>query len=205
MPLLTTLRVLHLPAVFFVSGNRVRGHAKVLRAEAAGGFVIGNRTWDGQSFTGASTNTVPLTDGQIKTELTQTTQITEAARVPRPTLWQPPFGDVSAHANTVAAQLGYRIVLSVGSNIVNSGDWSGISVAQIVRNVTQGYTAGGVFHPGIKAGSIIDMTDGSPHSASTIKALPGIVAWMNAHHLGATDTVRPDATGGIVPNIQAGG
>ena len=36
-----------------------------------------------------------------------------------------------------------------------------------------------------------------------IRSLPGIVAFMNRHHLGVTTDVPANATGGVVPNIPA--
>jgi hypothetical protein len=46
--------------------------------------------------------------------------------------------------------------------------------------------------------------DGLRTAPQMIAALPLIAAYMNAHHLGATTTVRPDATGGIVPDDNTG-
>jgi len=46
-------------------------------------------------------------------------------------------------------------------------------------------------------GSIVAGHDGIDQDApSTIAAMPGIVEWMNAHHLGYTNQVAADASGG---------
>ena len=51
--------------------------------------------------------------------------------------------------------------------------------------------------PVLRDGTIVAFHDGLRTAApATIRALPLIVAYMNAHHLGATTAVRPDATGG---------
>jgi len=193
----------HIPAVFFDIGANVAAHPQIAAEEAADGFVVGNHTYDHLSLTGASTGTAPLTDAQVSNELSQANAAITAAGAPQPTLWRPPYGDVNANDNLLASQLGMRIVMDwgyQGSNIVDSQDWTGISATQIVSNVTNGYTLNGVTVPGISAGSIIAMHDASGYSVNTIAALPGIVTYLNAHHLGATTVVRPDATGGVVPN-----
>ncbi len=193
----------HIPAVFFDIGANVAAHPQIVAEEAADGFVVANHTYDHLSLTGESTGTAPLTDAQVTNELSRASAAIVAAGAPQPTLWRPPYGDVNANDNLLASQLGLRIVMDwgyQGSNIVDSQDWTGISAAQIVSNVTNGYTLYGVTVPGISAGSIIAMHDASGYSVNTIAALPGIVTYMNAHHLGATAIVRPDATGGVVPN-----
>lgn len=111
-------------------------------------------------------------------------------------------------------------------NIVDSQDWSGVSTATIVQYITQGYVANNttgkigpataaqrayglahngatadpnvVYFHGAQAGSILSFHDGLDCGPNVIAALPLIVKWLNAHHLGATATVRPNATGGAL-------
>jgi peptidoglycan/xylan/chitin deacetylase (PgdA/CDA1 family) len=202
--ILNTLQALHVQAAFFVLGTKLDGNPanqRSLLAEAAGGHTIGNHSYDHASFTGVSTSTAPLTDAQIQSELQQTDAQVTALGLPGTTLYRPPYGDINSHDDLLARNLGYRIVMPWGQNIVDSQDWTGISPDQIVSNVTNGYTqSNGVAKPGIKANSIISMHDGDdPEWVNTNAALPGIVDYMNAHHLCATPVVRPDATGGVVP------
>lgn len=197
------LQAEHIPAVFFLIGANVVQNPSVVRTEVADGFLVENHTYDHLSLTGESTGTSPLTDAQVTSELSSDNAAIVAAGGPQPTLWRPPYGDVNANDNLLASQLGLRIVMDwgyTGSNIVDSQDWTGISSSQIVNDVTQGYTLYGATVPGISNGSIIAMHDASGYSINTIGALPGIVTYMNAHSLCATSTVRPDATGGVVPN-----
>lgn len=84
--------------------------------------------------------------------------------------------------------------------IVDSNDWQGLTASQIVTDVTQGYTSnwytGTAFFHAIQADFIIALHDDG--NQNTIASLQGIVDYMNAHHLGATATVRPDATGEVL-------
>jgi peptidoglycan/xylan/chitin deacetylase (PgdA/CDA1 family) len=203
---LTTLEGLNLKATFFVLGSKLAnnptGQATVAD-EVAHSFSVQNHTWDHASFTGATTGTAPLTQTQIQDELDSASNAIVAAGAPKPTLYRPPYGDINAWADNVAQHDGYRIVMPWGTpsgNIVDSGDWTGISTAQIVSNVTNGYTKNGYFYPGIKDGSIVLMHDGeSQTTLNTVNALQPIVDYMNTNHLCSTATIRDDATGGVVP------
>jgi peptidoglycan/xylan/chitin deacetylase (PgdA/CDA1 family) len=200
------LQALNLKATFFVNGNKIDASAanqQLVRDELAGGFGVQNHTYDHASFTGASTGTQPLTEAQITAELENTSTAILNAGGTKPTLYRPPYGDINAYYDLIARNLGYRIVMpwgTPGGNIVDSQDWTGIPAAQIASNVTNGYTKNGWSYPGIKADSIISMHDGEDQTTlNTIDALQPIVDYMNAHHLCSTDTIRPDATGGVVP------
>lgn len=216
--LLDELEKLHLKAVFFVFGWKAEAHPALIREELADGDLVENHTWDHLSFTGASTDTRPLTGAKIRSELMTAQQALVSLGVPAPALYRPPFGDITPADNAIAAQLGLRIVqpFSVIRNggITDSRDWTGISAAQIVKDVTEGYWAKGRFYSGLRTHgtSIIGFHDSAPGSClqdpplcgdviQTIQALPGIVAWMNAHDLSVTINVPANATGGTVPNI----
>ena len=187
------LNALHLHGVFFVIGDKAAKHPDVLRAEMAYGEVVGNHTWDHRSFTGkgqgVGTGGPPLTQAQVRSELTRTTSAITAAGVPAPTLWRPPYGAVSPADDAAARSLGLRVVLDSGNNITDSDDWAGLTARQIAARV----------EPRLQDGTIVAFHDGLPGGAQAVKALPLIVAYMNARHLGETADVRPDATGGVVP------
>ena len=214
--LLKELKALHLRAVFFVFGWKAEALPQIIREEVADGDRVENHTWDHLSFTGASTRTPPLSAAKIRAELVAAQQAVIAAGAPKPTLYRPPFGDVTAKDNKIAASLGLRLVepfsVTPTGNPIDSRDWTGISAAQIVRNVTLGYYVGSRYVPGIHAGSVIGFHDSAPagpctaqpqlcnDAISMIRSLPGIVAFMNRHHLGVTTNVTANATGGVVPN-----
>jgi cellulose synthase/poly-beta-1,6-N-acetylglucosamine synthase-like glycosyltransferase/peptidoglycan/xylan/chitin deacetylase (PgdA/CDA1 family) len=195
LQLISELKAEHVPAVFFEIGDKVAANPRTVQAEVKAGFLVEVHTWDHQSFTGASTHTKPLTDAQVRSELVKCINAIVAAGAPRPTLWRPPYGDVNAHDAAIAASLGLRLVMSwsVNGTISDNGDWENLSAAEIVHNVTKGWTNGRAIH----GGSIIAGHDGIDLDApSTIAAMPRIISWMNAHHLGATNQVPADATGG---------
>jgi peptidoglycan/xylan/chitin deacetylase (PgdA/CDA1 family) len=200
------LQGLNLGATFFVLGSKIAGspaNQQIIRDEVAAGFSVQDHSYDHASFTGASTGTQPLTESQVQTELDAASAAIVDAGAPRPTLYRPPYGDINAFDDNVAQHLGYRIVMPWGTptgNIVDSQDWTGISPAAIVSNVTQGFTKNGNFYPGIKANSIISMHDGEYGTTqNTLQALQPIVDYMNSKHLCSAGTIRPDATGGVVP------
>ena len=215
--LLKELKALHLRAVFFVFGWKAEAYPQVIREELAAGDRVENHTWDHPSFTGASTDTPPLSAAKIRAELVATEQAIVAAGAPKPTLYRPPFGDIDAKDNEIAASLGLRLVepfsVTPKGRPIDSQDWTGIPAAQIVRDVTLGYYVGSRYVPGIHGGSVIGFHDSSPagpctaelllcrYTVNTIRSLPGIVAFMNRHHLGVTTDVSANATGGVVPNI----
>lgn len=196
----------HVQAVFFEIGDKVTENPGITRVLADRGFVIGDHTYNHESMTGASTKTKPLTDSQVRAELTRASDAIVAAGAPKPALWRAPYDDASQRDANIAATLGLRLVMSyglpAGGNIEDSQDWSGNSPASIAAHVDTGYTLKGYHYPGMRAKSILSFHDGVPETPNTIKAIPIIVAWMNAHHLCATSTVRPNATGGIL--TQAG-
>jgi peptidoglycan/xylan/chitin deacetylase (PgdA/CDA1 family) len=214
--LLTELRKLKVPAVFFVFGWKAEAHPALIREELAAGDLIENHTWDHLSFTGASTGTPPLAPSKVRAELASTQQALTHLGVPAPQYYRPPFGDITPADNAVAASLGLKIVqpFSVTSDgsATDSRDWTGISAAQIVHDVTHGYTVTEngqvVYRAGISAGSVIGFHDSSAGNCvttdplcadvrQTILALPGIVAWLNAHRLGATVRLPGAVTGGM--------
>jgi peptidoglycan/xylan/chitin deacetylase (PgdA/CDA1 family) len=187
---------LHLHGVFFDIGSKAAAHPELVHAEIASGNVVGNHTWDHKSFTGKGVGVTnkPLTQAQVRAELSGADAAIVSAGAPKPVLWRPPYGAVNAADEQTAASLGLRIVLDSGTNIIDSNDWAGLTAAQIAARVD----------PRLRDGTIIAFHDGLRTAPQMIAALPLIVAYMNAHHLGATTTVRPDATGGVVPDDNTG-
>jgi peptidoglycan/xylan/chitin deacetylase (PgdA/CDA1 family) len=200
---INALMELHIKAVFFDIGIRVLKLPQVVREEVKDGFLVEDHTWDHASFTGASTDTKPLSLSQVKSELQRGAAAIVAAGAPAPTLYRPPYDDVTAADNWVAASLGLRIVMSYGypaSRIIDSQDWKHLSGKQIARNLTHGYRNESGFEiPAIRAGSILGYHDGMSGdvSANAVASLPTIVRYMNARDLCSTTSVPGQADGGV--------
>ena len=206
LALVSELKAEHVHAVFFMIGEKVAANPRIVQAVVRAGFQVEVHTWDHHSLTGASTHTKPLTASEVRLEFTKTINALVAAGAPRPTMWRPPYGDVDGLDIAIAKSLGLRLVMpwSVNQTITDNGDWIvGTTVSTIVKNVEQGWSGGVAIHNG----SIIAGHDGieGPDAPRTIAALPIIVRWMNAHHLGSLSVMPADATGGLRPpwNVDA--
>ena len=177
--------------MFFVIGDKVTENPGIIKELVKEGFVIGNHTYNYEDMTGVESETKPLTNSQVGAELAGGSDAIHAAGAPWPTLWRPPYGDVDAQLQTMATSLGLRLVESYSNNgtVVDNGDWTGASPAMIVKNVTTG---------GMHNGVIVVGHDGEAYTTDTIAAMPGIVRYMNVHHLCATSTVPANATGDVL-------
>jgi peptidoglycan/xylan/chitin deacetylase (PgdA/CDA1 family) len=193
-----------LHAVFFVIGDKVVNDPQQVQAEYASGDVVADHTWDHASFTGQSAGTGHLTEAQISSELSQTSQAIVAAGVPAPTYYRPPYGDDDAWSDLIARNMGLQVVESYAAastpeagTIIDSKDWTGLTSAQIAANVEAGLSnasAKGISQP------VVAMHDTIP---ATAQAIPAIAQWMSANNWCSTTSVRSDATGGVVPQAPA--
>lgn len=193
--LLQELVSLHTRAVFFDIGYKVEQSPTGVCQAKADGDVVGVHTFDHRSLTGYSTHSRPLTGKQVTAELSSTKNLIEQAGGGTPGLWRPPYGDVSWPDVRLARQQGLRVVMDAGSSIVESDDWNGLAPDQIYQRIISSK---------IRNDTIIAFHDGLPTAPSTMAALPMLIRFLNAHHLGVTVYVRPDATGGAVGKKSAG-
>lgn len=192
---LRELQALHARAVFFDIGYKVEQSPTEVCQEKADGDVVGDHTFDHRSLTGYSTHSRPLTGEQVTAELSSTKKLIEQAGGGTPGLWRPPYGDVSWRDVNLARQQGLRVVMDSGSNIVESDNWNGLAPDQIYQRIV---------NSNIHNNTIIAFHDGLPTAPSTIAALPMLVRYLNARHLGVTVHVRPDATGGAIGKKSGG-
>ena len=63
---------------------------------------------------------------------------------------------------------------------------------------------GNAYVPGISDGSVLGFHDGTKTAPLTVKSIPIIVRYMNAHHLCATSNVPADDLG-LPAGINTGG
>ena len=200
--LLRELRAEHVPAVFFVIGEKAQAGPATIRAEVADGFTVGDHTWDHRSFTGLSTKTRPLTDAQVRTELSRGAGAIVAAGAPRPVLWRAPYDDVSQHQAGIASSLGLKLVMSYGTppqNIVDSKDWDATTPQQIAAYVEQGSVWSSV-----TGKTTVATPAEAAHAEAAHAADPGTAADPGGYPTGNGGTYSHGITGGSVLGFHDG-
>ena len=207
--ILTTLEGLHAQGVFFALGTAATKNPQMIRQEVKDGDVVGNHTWNHNDFTGQSTGAKSLTLAQVRSVLVRGAAAIVKAGAPAPTLYRPPYDDVTLADNAVAASLNERIVMSYGlpgSGIVDSQDWrQKFTGPQIAWNVIHGFKDESGNHiPGLDSGTsrtfVIGYHDGldSKVSVPAAQSLQPIVLWMDAHRMCGTTNVPNPADGGVL-------
>ncbi|HSW80547.1 MAG TPA: polysaccharide deacetylase family protein [Candidatus Saccharimonadales bacterium] len=151
------LRILEreqITASFFVVGSRVHGNESLLKRMVADGDEIGNHSWSHPDFT-------TLKPDQIKKQIMLTQRAVEAAGVPTPTLFRPPYGNVDK-----------KVVVSTPLTMMfwneDPRDWAADSPDQVVHAVLSS----------AKPGGVIDMHD---IYAVTADSLGPIIKNLKAH------------------------
>jgi len=171
--LLGELAAAKVHATFFLIGGNVAHYAGQVRAEVAGGNVVGNHSWSHPQLT-------LLSSGAIAREVERTQVAIHRAAGITPTLMRPPYGAVSPRVLHV---LGAHHLAGVIWN-VDTEDWKNRSV----RITTQRALAGA------RPGAIILMHDIHP---TTVQAVPGIIKALKAR--GYTLVTVPQLLGHPVP------
>lgn len=206
--ILSTLEGLHAQGVFFVLGTAVTANPQMVKQEVKDGNLVENHTWNHEDFTGQTTGGKPLTLAQVKNVLQRGAAAIVKAGAPVPTLYRPPFDDVTQADNAVANSLDERIVLSYGlpgSGIIDSQDWKGkFTGAQIAANVIYGFRdESGDEIPGLDSHTsrtyVLGYHDGldAKVSGPAAASLQPIVKYMNSHDLCGTTNVPNPADGGV--------
>jgi peptidoglycan/xylan/chitin deacetylase (PgdA/CDA1 family) len=165
--LLAALRRAGLRATFFDVGQRVAEYPKLARQTVAYGNAVEDHTWDHRSLTGASMRTPTPPARHVVAELDRAKRAIVAATGRQPQFFRSPYGDTSAAVRRLAGQLG---LIEVGWT-VDSNDYTGISIRQLVANVLQ-----------VRAGGVVIMHD-APRIPNTIAAIPAIAAGLRARGL----------------------
>lgn len=154
----------HVTATFFVIGDEVRRHPDSFRREVAGGFEIGNHTWDHPHL-------VVLSRAHIRRELRMTeAEIWRVGHV-HTSLFRPPFGQRDFRVMDEAHRAGYAIVMW---DVPLPRDWQNPPPAVIADRVMKS----------VRPGSIIVLHDGNRDRAgdrrNTVAATKLIVQRLRA-------------------------
>ncbi|MDB4895420.1 MAG: chitooligosaccharide deacetylase [Firmicutes bacterium] len=153
--ILDVLRQNHVPATFFVVGNRVTAHPGVVKRMVAEGHEVGNHSFHHPMLS-------KLTAQQITNELNTTNDAVRGITGRPMTILRPPYGDVNPLVSGTATGLGYRLVLWD----IDSLDWKPHQTALgVVHNVVPNIRNGAIILHHSAGGRGEDLT-------STIQALP---------------------------------
>ena len=187
MRILSMLNRLHAPATFFVVGRQLAGRERELRAIVAHGDALGVHTWDHPDLT-------TLSPARVRAELLGTrNEIRRIAGV-APVLYRPPYGAIDRRvmADVAAA----RMVPVLWDD--DGDDWvAGVTPRRVSRTVLGE----------VRPGSIILLHDGGGRRGVTARALPAIVAGLQARGLQPVlvtellerDPPPPGASSGTAP------
>jgi peptidoglycan/xylan/chitin deacetylase (PgdA/CDA1 family) len=144
-------------ATFFVIGDLVARHPKLVRKEEQDGMLVANHSWD-HPITPPFDQLAPV---RIQSEMSMTSDALAGLGI-KPTLFRPPGGTYDPAEIAIADRVGLRIVLWS----VDPRDWEpGATKHGIVKGVL------GHVH----AGSIVELHDGGGDRSATIAALPDII------------------------------
>lgn len=150
--ILESLRQHHAVATFFVMGQNVKQHPKLVQEEVAEGHAIGYHTY---------THDLHPSRRQAESEMEQTRVAVQQAIGRETPLFRPPYGNVKSNYTRVAREQNYAIILWN----VSSADTATRDSDMVLENCTKG----------VHTGDIILMHDSSTKS-HTSRALPAILA-----------------------------
>jgi peptidoglycan/xylan/chitin deacetylase (PgdA/CDA1 family) len=154
--LVATLRRLHVPATFFMVGERVDASPATARLVERSGFLVANHTYRHEDLRGLSSD-------QIVATLRATDRALDDAGVHPTGLMRPPYGAVDAHVYAAIRKAHLTPVLWD----VDPRDWEGGDAGQIADRIL------GQLHAG---SDIVLQHDGVQNSPSSIAAVPRVVA-----------------------------
>jgi peptidoglycan-N-acetylglucosamine deacetylase len=163
--ILATLKKYKVPATFFIVGTQAQRYPKLVVQEAKEGHVLANHSWSHPQRPVFARLSGPV----------MTKELIDAQRVidahgPKPKLFRPPGGSLSAEVVGAAKRHGMRTVLWS----VDPKDWQrGRGSASIVSDVLSR----------VGPGSIVLLHDGGNNAWSTAAALPAIIEGIRAKGL----------------------
>ena len=153
--ILSALEQAHVPATFFLIGNRVANDADLVQRMYQDHDDIGDHSWSHADLT-------KLPPDQIRSQIEQTQVVNSNTGVPAPSFVRPPYGVVN---QTVEDNIPLPLVLWN----IDPRDWAETDPAKIGAAVTAL----------AKPGAIILMHDAKPSSAAAVAA---ILANLKTHY-----------------------
>jgi peptidoglycan/xylan/chitin deacetylase (PgdA/CDA1 family) len=177
--LLNALKQNGLKATLFNEGQYAAAYPAQVQAEVAAGMWIGNHTYDHPHLT-------TLSQSQIDSEISRTQTAIASAGGGTPRLFRPPYGETNSTVKAVEAKYGLTEIIWD----IDSQDWNGASVAQIVQANSQ-----------LTNGQVILMHE---WPANTLTAIPQIAQVLASHNLCA-GMISPQTGRAVAPSSGGSG
>lgn len=152
--LLNTLQEREVPATFFLIGQQIEEHQRIVERMVIEGHAVGNHSWSHLALT-------TLKQKSLEAQIDRTTGALTAAGVTDPILLRPPYGDVSESVLKSLRAQGYASVMWN----VDPEDWRLKDAGAVERAVTSAAQPGAII-------LLHDIHD------STIDAVPGIISTL---------------------------
>ena len=172
--LLNALKQNGLRATLFNEGQYAAAYPAQVQAEVAAGMWIGNHSYDHPHLT-------TLSQSQIDSEISRTQTAISSAGGGTPKLFRPPYGETNSTVKAVEAKYGLTEIIWD----IDSQDWNGASVAQIVQANSQ-----------LTNGQIILMHE---WPANTLTAIPQIAQALASHNL-CPGMISPQTGRAVAPS-----
>lgn len=177
--LLNALKQNGLKATLFNEGQYAAAYPAQVQAEVAAGMWIGNHSYDHPHLT-------TLSQSQIDSEIGRTQTAIANAGGGTPKLFRPPYGETNSTVKAVEAKYGLTEIIWN----IDSQDWNGASVAQIVQANSQ-----------LTNGQVILMHE---WPANTLTAIPQIAQVLASHNL-CPGMISPQTGRAVAPTGGGGG
>jgi peptidoglycan/xylan/chitin deacetylase (PgdA/CDA1 family) len=177
--LLNALKQNGLRATLFNEGQFAVAVPAQVQAEVAAGMWIGNHSYDHPHLT-------TLSQSQIDSEIGRTQSAIANAGGGTPKLFRPPYGETNSTVKAVEAKYGLTEIIWN----IDSQDWNGASVAQIVQANSQ-----------LTNGQVILMHE---WPANTLTAIPQIAQVLASHNL-CSGMISPQTGRAVAPSGSGGG
>jgi polysaccharide deacetylase family sporulation protein PdaB len=158
--ILDILKKNQIKATFFVIGEHAQQYPQMIKRIEQEGHAIGNHSWDHPDLT-------KLSNDKIQSEIVKTDELVKSITGQAPILFRAPYGALSRDVVADATETGHRII----GWSVDTLDWDGRSVAQILRTVRKEVRPGAIIlqhSAGGKGGNL----------NNTVEALPQIITYL---------------------------
>lgn len=154
--LVRILRKAHVPATFFMVGQRVAAMPRVARRVERAGFLVGNHSW-------AHADMTTQTATQVAARLRATDAALQRAGTHPTPLMRPPYGALDDAARDGIRAAGFVPVLWT----IDSRDWAGSSAGEIATRI--------LTHLRPSTTNVVLQHDGVRRSPTSVEAVPLVI------------------------------